>query len=174
MTFYLLTRYLSRAIAGIRARPLLDRAQQGARRRAGASFRLLRSEPEVEAELRRLRLRLHGSEQRPDWLETTPPISWERVRELSRNDALSFEAHTVNHLALARLDDDAIAGEMEACCRRIEEVTGRRVEHFCYPFGGMPEISDAAARIARRRFRSATTLLRGRCHTCAEKRATTS
>ena len=52
---------------------------------------------------------------------------------------------------------------MERCCERIEEVTGRRVEHFCYPFGGVPEIGDAAPRIARRRFRSATTLLRGRC-----------
>ncbi|MEX2205345.1 MAG: polysaccharide deacetylase family protein [Myxococcota bacterium] len=167
MTFYLPTRYLdSREPYWYQElRPLLDRAKDSGAVLAelDASFRRLRSEPEVEAELRRLRLRLHGSEERPAWLETSPPIPWQRVRELSRNDALSFEAHTVNHLALARLDDAAIASEMDACCRRIEEFTGRRVEHFCYPFGGMPEIGDAAPRIARRRFKSATTLLRGRC-----------
>ena len=27
---------------------------------------------------------------------------------------------------------------------RIEELTGRRVEHFCYPYGGSAEISAAA------------------------------
>ncbi len=167
MTFYLPTRYLdSREPYWYQElRPLLDRASARGESLAelDASFRRLRSEPEVEAKLRGLRLRLHGSEARPDWLETTPPISWERVRELSRNAAISFEAHTVSHLALSRLDDDTIASEMESCCRRIEEFTGRRVEHFCYPFGGLPEIGDAAPRIARRRFRSATTLLRGRC-----------
>ena len=172
MTFYLPTRYLdSRQPYWYQElRPLLDRSPvRGANLgELDSFFRRLRSEPEVEAELRRLRLALHGSEERPAWLETTPPISWERVRELSRSDALSFEAHTVNHLALARLDDEAIASEMERCCNRIEEMTGRRVEHFCYPFGGVAEIGEAAPRIARRRFRSATTLLRGRCRAGAD------
>ena len=172
MTFYLPTRYLdSRQPYWYQElRPLLDRSpERGANLgELDSFFRRLRSEAEVEAELRRLRQTLHGSEERPAWLETTPPISWERVRELARNDALSFEAHTVNHLALSRLDDDAIAREMEACCCRIEEITGRRVEHFCYPFGGVAEIGDAAPRIARQRFRSATTLLRGRCSAGAD------
>lgn len=172
MTFYLPTRYLdSREPYWYQElRPLLERAQEGAAglTQLDAFFRRMRSEAEVAAELRRLRLRLHGSEERPAWLETTPPIPWQRVRELARNDALSFEAHTVNHLALSRLDDDAIASEMDACCRRIEEFTGRRVEHFCYPFGGMPEIGDAAPRVARRRFKSATTLVRGRCRAGAD------
>ena len=168
MTFYLPTRYLdSREPYWYQElRPLLDRSPVRGTSLAelDSFFRGLRSEPEIEAELRRLRFSLYGSEARPAWLETTPPISWERVRELSRNDALSFEAHTVNHLALSRLDEAAIAAEMERCCDRIEEVTGRRVEHFCYPFGGAAEIGDAAPRIARRRFRSAVTLLRGRCN----------
>ena len=122
-----------------------------------------RAEPDVERHLRDLRRALHGSEEPPAWLETTEPIAWERVRALARHDALSFDAHTVNHLALARLDEEAIGAEMERSRTRIEEFTGRRVEHFCYPYGGRDEISAAAAEQARRRFRSATTLLRGRC-----------
>ena len=175
MTFYLPTRYLdSREPYWYQElRPLLD-ARSGARREPRGAGRAL-PRPALRARGRSRAARaaptLHGSEERPAWLETTPPISWERVRELSRNDALSFEAHTVNHLALSRLDDDAIASEMERCCARIEEMTGRRVEHFCYPFGGMPEIGDAAPRIARRRFRSATTMLRGRCRRRSGPRA---
>jgi peptidoglycan/xylan/chitin deacetylase (PgdA/CDA1 family) len=166
MTFYLPTRYLDsgQPFWYQELRPLLDRARQGARLgELDRFFRTLRSEAEVEAELRKLRLALHGSEERPSWVETTPPIPWERVRELARSDALSFEAHTVNHLALSRLDDAGIEDELERCCRRIEETSGRRVLHFCYPYGGLAEIGDAAPRIARRRFRSAVTLLRGRC-----------
>lgn len=168
MTFYLPTRYLDtrQPFWYQEIGPLLDRAPaHGASLdELNRSFRSLASEPEVEARLRELRQRIHGSEERPDWLKTTEPISWERVRTLSRNDALSFEAHTVNHLALSRLGDEAIASEMERCCSRIEEMTGRRVEHFCYPFGGLEEIGLAAQRQARRRFRSATTMQRGRCN----------
>jgi len=184
MTFYLPTRYLDtrEPFWYQELKPLLDRspahsaaldglgfqlgdASQNARAHDALNhhFRSLRSEQEVEARLRQLRLILHGSAERPDWLTTTEPIAWERVRELSTHDALSFEAHSVNHLSLARLDEEAIISEMERCASRIEEMTGRRVEHFCYPFGGLEEIGEAARRQARRRFRSATTMLRGRC-----------
>ena len=57
---------------------------------------------------------------------------------------------------------------MERCCSRIEEMTGRRVEHFCYPFGGLDEIGESAPIQARRRFRSATTMLRGRCNSASD------
>ena len=168
MTFYLPTRYLDsrQPFWYQELKPLLDRSPVRGMKldELNRSFRSLPSEPEVETQLRQLRRTLHGSEERPDWLKTTEPISWERVRELARNDALSFEAHTVNHLALSRLNEAAIAAEMERCCDRIEEMTGRRVEHFCYPFGGLAEIGEAAQQVARRRFRSATTMLRGRCN----------
>jgi peptidoglycan/xylan/chitin deacetylase (PgdA/CDA1 family) len=185
MTFYLPTRYLDtrQPFWYQELRPLLDRSAVRSGSLGGIAFKLgspasndaafgalnrffrsLRSEAQVETQLRELRRTLHGDEERPAWLETTEPISWERVRTLSRDAALSFEAHTVNHLALSRLDDEGIRAEMERCCNRIEEVTGRSVEHFCYPFGGLEEIGEAAQRQARRRFRSATTMRRGRCN----------
>jgi len=185
MTFYLPTRYLDtrQPYWYQELRQLLDRAPvrnatlDGLEFQLGSKslnemayeslnhlFRSLHSELEVETRLRRLRQTLHGSEERPDWLKTTEPISWERARELARHEALSFEAHTVNHLALSCLGEEAIADEMERCCNRIEEMIGRKVEHFCYPFGGLEEIGEAAQRQARRRFRSATTMQRGRCN----------
>ncbi len=190
MTFYLPTRYLdsrqpfwyqelgallerssrrSGTLGGIAFELGSPAATAAANAALNRFFRSLQSEPEVERQLRELRRLLHGSEERPAWLETTAPIGWERVRELARHDALSFDAHTVNHLALARLDDDAIGAEMERSRERIEAFTGRRVEHFCYPYGGRDEISAAACEQARRRFRSSVTLLRGRCAAGADR-----
>lgn len=91
------------------------------------------------------------------------PLSWSRVRELARHDELSFEAHSVTHLAMSQLNPAQIQSEMTNSQQRIEEATGRSVRHFCYPYGGVQHIGAIAASIARKIFRSATTMARGRC-----------
>src|SRR5262249_13499800 len=122
------------------------------------------STEKVDELLRRIRYVLSGSEERPADLRTSEPISWERVRELVTREELSFEVHSVNHLALSRLTEEAIRAEMLRSRTRVEQMTGCNVEHFCYPYGGLDEIGSLAPRIARSLFRSATTMLRGRCH----------
>jgi hypothetical protein len=47
--------------------------------------------------------------------------------------------------------------------RRIEEDTGRPVEHFCYPYGSDLDIGTEAPALVRKLFRSGTTMTRGRC-----------
>jgi len=126
-------------------------------------FKSLTSIEEINNLLRKLRYALLGSEEQPADLLMSEPISWERVRELSTREELSFEAHSVNHLALSRLSEKEMREEMEQCLMRIEEVTGRKVQHFCYPYGDPCDIGELAPRLARSLFRSATTMLRGRC-----------
>jgi len=118
----------------------------------------------VDELLRRIRNVLSGSEERPADLRTSEPVSWRRVRELVGREELSFEVHSINHLALSRLTEEAIREEMLQSRARVEQMTGRNAEHFCYPYGGLDEIGSLAPRIARSLFRSATTMLRGRCH----------
>jgi peptidoglycan/xylan/chitin deacetylase (PgdA/CDA1 family) len=118
----------------------------------------------VDQLLRRIRYVLSGSEERPADLRTSEPVSWKRVRELVQREELSFEVHSVNHLALSRLTEEAIRGEMLQSRARVEQMTGCNVQHFCYPYGGLGEIGSLAPRIARSLFRSATTMVRGRCH----------
>jgi len=127
-------------------------------------FKSLSSLAEVEGLLRRIRYALLGAEERPAKLLTSEPITWQRVRELAAREEVSFEAHSVNHLALSRLTKEAVQEEMERSRARIEEATGRKVQHFCYPYGDPGEIGTLAPQIARALFRSATTMLRGRCH----------
>jgi peptidoglycan/xylan/chitin deacetylase (PgdA/CDA1 family) len=127
-------------------------------------FRSLSCFDEVNELLRSIRYASLGSQERPPDLPTSQPIPWKRVRELVTREELSFEAHSVNHLALSRLTEEVVREEMMQSRARIEEITGRKVQHFCYPYGGLGEIGPLAPRIARSLFRSATTMLRGRCH----------
>jgi peptidoglycan/xylan/chitin deacetylase (PgdA/CDA1 family) len=184
MTFYLPTRYLDSGepywfqelrpmvqgsnvselkVAGL-ALSLNGRNKvSDAIKRLDTKFRSLASAEEVEALLRETRHALNRSEERQAGLRTTEPVSWDRVRELARREELSFQAHSVHHLALSRLSEDAVRNEMEQSRKRISEMTGREVNHFCYPYGGQREIGPLARRLALQHFQSATTMIRGRC-----------
>ena len=189
MTFFLPTRFLDTCEPYWyqELRPLLERATREHIAVGGMSlllrdqasiakaldmldrrFTSLSSYDEVDDLLRSIRYALLGSEERPADLPTSQPIPWKRVRELVACEELSFEAHSVNHLALSRLTAEAVREEMMQSRARIEEVTGRQVHHFCYPYGGLGEIGPLAPRIACSLFRSATTMLRGRCHKDAD------
>lgn len=129
-----------------------------------ASFRRLASESEIEKLMRETRAAVLDCEERPADLASSNLIAPSRVLVLSEYEELSFEAHTVNHFALSRLTESQIRNEMERSRTQIEELTNKRVRHFCYPFGGAPEIGERAPEVARTMFESATTMLRGRCH----------
>lgn len=62
-------------------------------------------------------------------------MTWDMARDLTRKGLGSIEAHTVTHLALSRQEPEDIRAEMDRCCFRIEEQTGRAPRHFAYPFG---------------------------------------
>jgi len=183
MTFYLPTRYLDTGepywfqeltplISASRAEritiggstfPLSSPAGKGRAREAiGNMFRRLDTVTRVEELLAQVRRALTGSDERPSGLALPEPPAWPRVRDLAAREELAFEAHSVNHLPMSLLDDAAVLHEMEASRERVEEMTGRGVRHFCYPFGEPPQIGRRAPEVARRIFRSAVTMERGR------------
>ncbi len=183
MTFYIPTRYVDtgepywfseltpliigakpdRLRLGTREYRLTGRGERlRARDQVGELFRRLDSFEKVDGLIREVRLALTGSEDRPSDLPLPAPPTWPRLRELASRDELSFEAHSVHHLPMSRLDDDAVRCEMKASRARIEEMTGRRVEHFCFPFGEAPQIGTRAPDLARELFRSSVTMVRGR------------
>jgi peptidoglycan/xylan/chitin deacetylase (PgdA/CDA1 family) len=131
-------------------------------------FIVLDSLEQVDELLREIRYTLSGSEQRLSNLPACQPVAWTRVCELLSHEELSFQAHSVSHLALSCLPEDSVREEMLRSRARIEEVTARKVEHFCYPYGGVAEIGAIAPSVARSLFSSATTMVRGRCHKDAD------
>ncbi len=59
---------------------------------------------------------------------------------------VAAEMHTDSHPDLTTIDDLAIASEVTRCRARIEELTGRTPEFFCYPFGRVDRrVRDAVA-----------------------------
>ena len=185
MTFYLPTRYLDtlEPYWFLELDLLLNRAAgskltlgketfslAGAAAIAGTSktlrgyFKARTTAEEVDSLLRRIRLSLFGSENRPAGLSIPGPISWDRVRELAANEEVSFQAHSISHLAVSRLTEETLKNELEGSRARIWELTRRPVDHFCYPYGSPGEIGTAAPNVVRKLFRSATTTTRGRCH----------
>lgn len=150
-------------VPGHRLRLDGDDARRESRRVLNQRFLELTSTAAVDELLRSVRRALLGTDERPEDLAWQPTVTWEKVAELARRDELRFEAHSVNHLPLGRLPAEQIAEEMDLSRARVEEATGRRVRHFCYPFGSDAEVGTLAPVLARERFASAVTTARGRC-----------
>jgi len=77
-------------------------------------------------------------------------LDWPMLRRLAACPLVEIGAHTVTHPALATLGAAAAAQEMSESRARLERETGRRVDHFAYPYGtpstmGTREIRMASA-----------------------------
>ncbi len=69
-------------------------------------------------------------------------------------------AHTRNHVRLPTLDLVAANDEIALCKTDLEHITGKAVEHFCYPYGEYSP--EHVAMVQQAGFVSATTTRRGR------------
>jgi len=94
----------------------------------------------------------------PDWLQIQipdqpphgcEPLAWEEVRIMVSN-GVEFGAHTRTHPVLSRVTSAVdLAAEIAGSKRRIEEVLGSPVRHFCYPNGSKRDISPEAVEAVR-------------------------
>lgn len=73
---------------------------------------------------------------------------------------MDIGAHTHNHVKLPTLPDTLAQQEIAGCKSALEDIVGREVAHFCYPFGMFAPQHVAMARAAG--YVSATTTLRGK------------
>ncbi|XZF13293.1 polysaccharide deacetylase family protein [Chitinophagaceae bacterium MMS25-I14] len=48
---------------------------------------------------------------------------------------ITIGSHTVNHRSLTTLDQDDLAGELTASKAFLEQLTGREIHYFSYPYG---------------------------------------
>lgn len=72
-------------------------------------------------------------------------MTWDDVRQLHR-DGFAVGSHSVSHIPLPDLDNQAAGREIRDSADLIEERIGQRPEGFCYPRGAFsPEHARAAA-----------------------------
>jgi peptidoglycan/xylan/chitin deacetylase (PgdA/CDA1 family) len=75
-------------------------------------------------------------------------LTWEEIRALSRDSLVTIGAHTVNHVVLKNIPEDAARNEIGQSKKRIEYHIGRPTEHFSYPFGSRDMVSERDIRMA--------------------------
>jgi len=68
-------------------------------------------------------------------------LKWEEIREMSAN-GVSFGAHTVTHPIMTRISKEAAEEEMRTSKQRIEDLIGKPVTCFAYPFGKKGDCSS--------------------------------
>jgi peptidoglycan/xylan/chitin deacetylase (PgdA/CDA1 family) len=77
------------------------------------------------------------------------PMSSTDLHRLSEDGLVEVGAHTVSHPALARQPLHAQRQEIEQSKAVLEEVIGRPITSFAYPFGGPAECNEETARLVR-------------------------
>jgi peptidoglycan/xylan/chitin deacetylase (PgdA/CDA1 family) len=84
-------------------------------------------------------------------------MSWDQIRTM-QGDGISFQAHTMTHPVLGRLDQSALDQEIGESKRLVEQRLNDRVCHFAFPFGKPADIGEnAGASLSRFGFTSAAT-----------------
>ena len=72
--------------------------------------------------------------------EPFAPMTWDQIRSCASH-GVKFGPHTVNHPIMSQLDDDAARWEISSSWERLREQTSAAVPVFCYPNGGVGDIS---------------------------------
>lgn len=99
-----------------------------------------------------------------DWLSKNEELcmSWEDIIILSKDKLCTIAGHTKNHYAFNKLTKDEIIQETVEANKAIEEKTGKRIEHFAYPFGTKNEIKEKEFEVVKElNFKTVTSTRRG-------------
>ncbi len=75
------------------------------------------------------------------------PLTWMQCQEMEA-DNIRIESHTVTHPILTKVGPETLDFEMRTSKKRLEDILGRRIDHFCYPNGTMDRNVQAAAKNA--------------------------
>jgi peptidoglycan/xylan/chitin deacetylase (PgdA/CDA1 family) len=67
-----------------------------------------------------------------DWYDG---MSTNELRQCAAEPLVTIGSHGVTHASLLDCDDDLLARELQESKAFLEEVTGRKVEYFAYPYG---------------------------------------
>ncbi len=89
-------------------------------------------------------------------------LTWEQIKEMSKDPLVTMANHTHNHPALNQLSEVQTINEIDRAQKLIEENTSKKVEHFAYPFGSRNEIALRECEFLKKYgFKTATTTRNG-------------
>ncbi len=92
-------------------------------------------------------------------------MNWEELRRVAADPLCDIGAHTMNHYALALLEEDEAFDEMVRSRQRLEAELGCSVPTFAYPYGDASTAGRREFALAERAgFRAAVTTRKGLIH----------
>lgn len=93
------------------------------------------------------------------------PLTAAELGALAASRLVTIGAHSVSHASLSALTEAEQAHELGASRRRLEELLGKPVEVFSYPFGTRSDYNAVTVRLCREAgFRKAATAFPGHCY----------
>ena len=81
--------------------------------------------------------------------KTHRTMTAEEVRKLADDGLVAVGSHAVTHTALSSLAPDEQRQELEQSRVRLEEILGKPVRTFAYPFGGESDYTEETVRLVR-------------------------
>ncbi len=75
-------------------------------------------------------------------------MSWDELRQVAADPLATIGAHTVSHMALARLPEKQVRKELTDSRRILEQQLQREIRHLAYPFGTMKTVGKREFAIA--------------------------
>jgi len=91
------------------------------------------------------------------------------LAQLASSTAVTLGAHTVDHVRLKGMPAEEQLRTIASSREQLEEISGRQVLHFAYPYGGTDEFDDVSVEAARSAgFRTACTTIPGNAEAMAD------
>jgi len=79
---------------------------------------------------------------------TEVSLTWDEIRQLSKEPLITIGAHTMNHVSMKQQEESLVFNEMLQSKLEIENYIGKEVVHFAYPFGGEFDVSKRDVELA--------------------------
>ena len=77
-------------------------------------------------------------------------MTWDELREIANDPLCTIGAHTVNHYAIAQLNETEATYELVESGRRIAKELGKVPKYFAYPYGDVASASTRDFKLAAR------------------------
>lgn len=69
-------------------------------------------------------------------------LSTSQLKEIAKSDLVEIASHTMNHINLRDTPSEIVKKELKESKIRLEELTGKPIYDFAYPYGGYNEESE--------------------------------
>lgn len=78
-------------------------------------------------------------------------MDWQHIREMNKSDLISFGAHTIDHISLAKVAETEMRRQIDTSVRRLADELGEPSPFFSYPEGQSHDYNDAVIAYLRQR-----------------------